>query len=1078
MDLSKLTPPGGSGVLARERLLGKLDDWSDRKLIVIHAQAGQGKSTLAADHLRSRAAPAAWYTLDAEDTDPAVFLAGLGEAVRRTWPDRVPALPPLPRHRYGFGGMPQAFARWIAQLLGSVAAPAVIVLDDVHTVDGSPEIPAILQAFFDAPLPHIRFIVLSRTRPGFDLVRLRARRATAELNGRDLQFTVREVRELFGDVFRTPVTDTEAEQIRRTTEGWPAALVLLHQCLASAPEDGGKIAALTSHRGAGYRSEVFDYLSQEVFSRLPGGLQDFLLRTSVADSLTPELMQVLSGLPLEAAPRRPSVAGMVKELRDRNLVLPHDGGEEFLQYHDLFRHFLQKTLRVQYPPAEMRRLYGRAADYTLRRQDPACAVDLLLASGQLRSALGLIEEHALDLVASGRVQTLLRWTGVLPVGVQDRPWIRFVRAVSCRFTNPKTALRWYTLADKGFHVARSRTKTVHGQMLSLAGIIETSFYAGGNFRRMAQAAVKARGLLKRHPKAGPKVSARLLLALGTASFFTGRLREGADALERALALFRQQEDPFSQINCAIYLAPCSIYLGDFLRARKSVEAGFQALARIPDDKGGEAALLMARAMTALFEGSFPEAQEAIDRCHALARDHGLEAFTFLSLDIGGWLKIAQGDHRGAESRLRECRQRADSQGNAFFGASAAYLLSISHLHQGKPAEALREAEQALTVRSRSGSRLFHAVSLAALGAVHARLGRTARALRELSEARRMCERIGAVQQLANVHLVLALLERRRGRERQFLRHLEEGLRIGSERGFTYYALLSREDLRSLAAAALERNIQPSFCASFLRDAASAAAQPSLRVSCLGGFRVLRDGAPILERQWKGNKTKTLVKLLAAQDSGRLSRDAIAEHLWTGSSPDRLPARVSGLLHRTRKALEPKTRGDGDDSVIVIENNAVSLNRKRVWTDIDAFESSIRQAREARTRNDLPRSLDIFASAFELYAGDFLPGDVYDDWTATHRDRLRRTYLTSLEQAADMAQTAGEHARASGFYERLFMEDPCHEKACRWLMTRHLAEGQRSEAVRLFERCQLALRKELDIEPDEKTKRLYRSILGG
>jgi DNA-binding SARP family transcriptional activator len=84
----------------------------------------------------------------------------------------------------------------------------------------------------------------------------------------------------------------------------------------------------------------------------------------------------------------------------------------------------------------------------------------------------------------------------------------------------------------------------------------------------------------------------------------------------------------------------------------------------------------------------------------------------------------------------------------------------------------------------------------------------------------------------------------------------------------------------------------------------------------------------------------------------------------------------------------------------------------------------------------------------------------------------------LMHAAILTEAQNDTNRSFTYYERMFSHDPCNEKACRWLMAWHLAAGQRSDAVRIYERCQLALRKELDIEPDDQTRRAYRSIIGG
>jgi DNA-binding SARP family transcriptional activator len=104
-------------------------------------------------------------------------------------------------------------------------------------------------------------------------------------------------------------------------------------------------------------------------------------------------------------------------------------------------------------------------------------------------------------------------------------------------------------------------------------------------------------------------------------------------------------------------------------------------------------------------------------------------------------------------------------------------------------------------------------------------------------------------------------------------------------------------------------------------------------------------------------------------------------------------------------------------------------------------------------------------------------DVYCDWSTAVRDHLRTSYLRVLEEAGKLAESAGDRDKALQFFERIFLTEPSNERACQWLMARYHSLGRRGEAVRAYERCERALSQDMDLEPDERTKRLYRSIIG-
>jgi DNA-binding SARP family transcriptional activator len=250
----------------------------------------------------------------------------------------------------------------------------------------------------------------------------------------------------------------------------------------------------------------------------------------------------------------------------------------------------------------------------------------------------------------------------------------------------------------------------------------------------------------------------------------------------------------------------------------------------------------------------------------------------------------------------------------------------------------------------------------------------------------------------------------------------------------------------------------------------------LQIHCLGGFRVMRDHTLVRDRDWKSNKAKTFVKLLVAQYGKSLSRDIVLETLWPDTADDTLVRTFNSMLHRARKALDPINALKDAGSFILQKDGIVALNRERVWTDVGQFLSHLDAADCLKSKMRPSNAVSEYENAIALYQGDFLPENLYNDWATHMRDRLRISYLRALEDAAGLAESSGDIDRALRFNEKLFLADPCHEKACCWLMTRYRSDTRRGEAIRTYERCERALSRELDLEPEEKTKKLYRSFI--
>jgi LuxR family maltose regulon positive regulatory protein len=1070
MHTAKFLPPCPLHILQRERLVDRLLSWDDRKLLLIHGQAGQGKSTLAAGFVRSLRLPVVWYNLDREDDNPSLFLSSLVQAMEASTPPPI-AFPQLPQAGGFDGGNEQGLRHWVRAAFAGARNPFLVVFDDLGQAS-SPVLLRIMQVLLEETPPPVRLMLLSRSRPDLRLADLRAKRALGEISGEDLRFTDDEVMELFGSIFGMQLSSEEAAAINGRTEGWPVGLVLMHEYLSSAPA-GIAFVQRAESRQTSFHSPVFDYLAQEVFSHLPHDLQQFLMRTSVADYLPEGLLREL-WRPTKTGGA--TAASLLQELHRRNLfATPLNDDASMIRYHSLFREFLRNKLHAAAGAVGARRLYARAAAWFKKSGDVVRAIDLLIESDQVRQARALIDQSAAVLVARGQAGTLLRWRDALPPEERNGPWFLFSAALSSRFTDPRAALLLFDAAFKRFGSTPVPDRT-SGRMLCLCGLIEACFHSGGDFSRMARAASLAQSLLAAERGERSGVRARLLLALGMAWFFLGRLAQSRTALTEALERFRKQGDAFYQITCAVYLTPCALYQGDFRLARQSLARGFEAHTLIPDDAASRAALFLTRAMTALFEGNFTEARDSIDQCRNMADHHALESIGFLSLDIEGWLCMALGEYDAAAKLLTECRRRGEERGNAFFTASAAHLLAITNMFQGKLAEAKDLSDQALAIRSQSGSRLFHAIYGIAHGAILLKLGRTAQAETHLRSALAMLRQAKALQQEANAHLTLALLYRATGRNDLFRRHLRSGFSIGRDLGFSYYALLTAAELTDLAGTAAASGICEEYCETLIDRGAKTAA-PLLTLQCMGGFRVFRGRKEIPEAEWKSRLGKKLLKVLVAND-GKVPRERAIEMLWPETSPGKSRASFNAMFHRLRKMLQPGALPGRDIFCTDRETDAIALNSDFVRIDVRQFLAGIERAKRLKAANKPTDLLKEYEQSVALYQGDFLPEDLYHDWAAETRDRLRAHYLRTLEEAGNLAESLGEKGRAQQFFEKMFLADPCSEKTCRWLMTRYLSVGRRSEAVRAYERCERALDTDMGLEPEEKTKKLYRSIIGG
>jgi predicted ATPase/DNA-binding SARP family transcriptional activator/tetratricopeptide (TPR) repeat protein len=239
------------------------------------------------------------------------------------------------------------------------------------------------------------------------------------------------------------------------------------------------------------------------------------------------------------------------------------------------------------------------------------------------------------------------------------------------------------------------------------------------------------------------------------------------------------------------------------------------------------------------------------------------------------------------------------------------------------------------------------------------------------------------------------------------------------------------------------------------------------IRLLGGFEVSVAGQPVSADAWRLRKAKTLVKLLALAHGHRIHRDVLADVLWPGRTPSSASNNLHQALYAARRAL-----GGAPVAMFRLHEDVVLLADGTLpWLDTEAFDEACRRARETGDPGD-------FALAAQLYRGDLLPEDRFEDWADAPREAYRDRRLGLLADYAGALLERGEHAQVVDIAGTVTAADPFHEGAYRILMAALTASGRRYEALAAFDRLREALATEHAADPEPATRRLYRELLTG
>jgi predicted ATPase/DNA-binding SARP family transcriptional activator/DNA-binding CsgD family transcriptional regulator len=245
---------------------------------------------------------------------------------------------------------------------------------------------------------------------------------------------------------------------------------------------------------------------------------------------------------------------------------------------------------------------------------------------------------------------------------------------------------------------------------------------------------------------------------------------------------------------------------------------------------------------------------------------------------------------------------------------------------------------------------------------------------------------------------------------------------------------------------------------------------TVRVWLLGGFRVSVGSRTIEVGQWRLRKAAALVKLLAVAPGNRLHREQAMDLLWPNLGTRAASNNLRQVVHGARRILDPAS--DSHKLYLSLQDEQLTLcPGGQLWVDLDAFEAAAATARRARD----PAA---YRAVIELYTGDLLPDDRYEEWAEARREELRQLYIALLIELAGLYEERDEHGLAIEVLRRATAKEPTLEEAHAALMRLHALSGRPERALAQYERLRDALVRGLGTEPTTATRRLRDEIAVG
>ncbi len=1071
---TKVMVPRRSGLLSRQRLIDLMYDLLDYKLIIVAAPAGYGKTALLVDMAHELEIPVCWLAIDELDRDPQRFIAHFIAALAQRFPGVERYSKATLEAQSTAGGeldLDQVVATLVNELYEHAGEHFVIILDDYHWVDEIEEINYFIDQFLQYVDENCHMVISSRSLlPLPSLPLMVARRQVGGLSFEELAFRPDEIQAWFLHTYRHALSDEEAEELARQTEGWITGILLSAKTLQ---EKGFDRAATVRAAGVG----LYDYLAQQVLDRQPPAVRDFLLRTSLLEEF--DAQRCLEVLGPSTYPTGETWEDLVQLVMRENLfVLPVGEEGTWLRYHPLFREFLQNRLATEQPDEYMRILY-RLKEYYIRQEAWEEAYKAIKRLEDIEELAALIEQAGSALIRSGRIRLLAEWLNQLPQKlIRARPMLMSLqgtvaymqgdldrglhqleeavtllqsegadrnalaltllrRAVACRFQgNYRAAIEDAEKALLSIQNEPETEQILHLKAFALREKGINLFHLG----KSQQALLFLDQSLELCEQTGDYLNAaKPLLEIGVAYLSTGRFLAAETCFQKALIYNEEIQNLIEQIVVFNNIGVLHHKLGHYTKAVSALEKALRLIeqTRYLRLKG----YVLCSLGDILAEiPAFDAAREIYQRARHVATTIQ-DKFLLLYVDITeADLLRKSGDFAHAFALLDRSRPSPDSQPFEYaLWSLEAGKLAFAEAKWREAVEHFRRAATAFEAGERRVEAFQAFMYLAA--ALHAQ--------KDTTGSRDCVQRaLDLADQVESPHpLAMAVRE---------LRPFVETLRRDLEFGPRFTPLLEELDRFEQRLPAIRKT---------LRDHTTVVAPPPPRlvIRALGHATVRRGGRLITTSDWQTQTARDLFFCVLAHQDG-LTKEAIGELLWPEAGLRRIKLRFKNTLYRVRRAV-------GSDA-IVFDGERYFFNRDLDYEyDVERFQELLKRAQQATTSSE---RISALTAAVELYDGPFLP-EVEGVWVWPLRERFRQMFLSAVLDLARHHLTAGHLSAALEWCQRALAEDPCLEEAHRLAMRVYAAMGNRAAVVRQFELCRQNLLQEVNVPPSPQTEDLLRAL---
>jgi ATP/maltotriose-dependent transcriptional regulator MalT/DNA-binding SARP family transcriptional activator len=1062
VSFAKVSPPRLVSYFPRQQLFQKLDSATEKKLVWVSGPAGCGKTTLLASYLEERSIPSLWYRVDEGDADMASFFYFMKHAAENKNPAIKPALPNLtPEYFVGI----QAFSRnFFRNLFNLLPKPHIIIFDNFQDAPKQSQLISILNSAYNE-LPHgIEIICLSRNEPPPELSKLNIYGTFERLKWDDLLLNEKEAKNFAEHLGYHKIPDKTFDKIYNLTQGWIAGLILLFEH-SNRVKDG----ELFINRGS--NKLLFDFFADEIFSRLDAQTKVFLLKISFLPTLSFAITEKITSFP-------DAWKILTRSIEKNYFIIQHH--QDSFTFHPLFREFLLAKASELLNEEEIKDVQLQSAEILIENNLLDEAATLLIQLHKWDTLTELITRNALKLISEGRYITLKSWLEKIPSSVVNAtPWILFWLGASYL---PFDTKKCRSLLKKAYLLFK-KEKNLTNTFLTWVSFVDTYQYLWDDFSVLDYWVDELHEL----QKSCPNFPNQEIEARATGGIFTALMWRSPDNKKmdywanRAEQIINLKINPSYRMRVGNNLLLYTLWWkGDFSKATILMNQIGKVVDEAPVEPLVQLTWKVAEAAYFAMINRHADCINAVNDGLKLAAETGIYIANKGLYLQGVYGCLAQGNLSCASDYLEKSLKTTDKAAH-FDMAHLYHLASWIAICRNDLASAQQYAKLSVKKSLLCGASMAPPWTHHTLAQIEIENGNFSEAVALINKALDWADSVDCSLLKHHCLLSLAYNALQAGKERHALQHLKSALRLGREQGYISHPWIGwrKEVMTELYMKALAYDIETEYVQKLIRDRKIVPDVAPIelekwpwpvKIYTLGRFSLVVDGEPVQHGRKGQKKPLEFLKAIIALGGRDISAEKLCDMMWPDADGDSANRSFNTTLHRLRKLI-------GYDDAVQVNEGRVSLNTLYCWVDAWSFEKKMNQLNKNDSKKKSKKEITIQQSKEiqELYQGNFLERESESFWTLSMRERLRSGFLQSIEKIGEELEKTGEYLDALHLYQKGTEVDDLSEKLYRKMMSLHARQGNKTEALRWYEKCRITLKNILDIPPSPETEKIHTAI---